>query len=65
MMRLQTKHICGLVALGFALLVIQYGFMKALLAAVITFAGWTVGRILDGEIDITRYIRRVQGDDLD
>ena len=62
-MPLRTKHVGALLGLGFGWVVIHYGWLQAIFVAVATGLGWTLGRILDGELDISGYIRRPNTDE--
>ena len=60
-----SKHLGVLVGFGFGWLIVQYGFFKAFFVIVLAGAGWAVGRVLDGEIDLSRYLPRRDGQDLE
>ena len=64
-MRMSSKHVGALLGLGFGWLVVQYGFFKAVFVAVVALLGWFLGRIVDGELDVTQYIRRRDAEDLE
>jgi hypothetical protein len=65
MMRSQTRYFGAALGFGFAWLIVQYGFFPAFFVATSTVIGWTLGRILDGDLRIGHFIRRIGGDDLD
>jgi hypothetical protein len=52
-----SKQLGAFLGFGFGWLVVQYGFYKALFVGVMALGGWAVGRVLDGEIDLSAYIR--------
>ncbi len=58
MMEMRSKHVGALLGLGFGLLVVHYNFFIAVFIAVMVGLGWFIGRVLDGETDISDYIRR-------
>jgi hypothetical protein len=62
MIRISAKHAGALFGLFLGWLIIQYGLVAAVFVLALAAAGWIVGRVLDGEIDVSRYIRR-PGDD--
>jgi uncharacterized membrane protein len=64
-MQLRSKHIGGLLGFGLAWIFIQYGFFPGVFVLVVALLGWTVGRILDGEIDVIEFLRRRSGEDLE
>lgn len=57
-MPLNSKHIGALLGFGFGWLVVQYGFIAAVFVIAMAAAGWTVGRVLEGEIDVSAYLPR-------
>ncbi len=57
-MQVTAKHLGALYGLGLGWLIIQYGIVKAGFVVGVTVLGWMVGRILDGEVDVSSYIRR-------
>ena len=58
MMPMQAKYAGALAGLVFGYLILRFGFKGAVFVLAIGAVGWIVGRVLDGEIDITSYIRR-------
>lgn len=62
-MQLRTKHIGAIVGFAFGWLVIQYGFVAAVFMLAMAGVGWFVGRILDGEAQLSDYIRPRDGQD--
>jgi hypothetical protein len=64
-MQITSKHVGVLLGFGFGWLVVQYSFVQAIFVLAMAIAGWVVGRVLDGEIDVTQYIRRVGPNDLE
>lgn len=64
-MRLTSKHVGALLGLGFGWLIVQYGFFKAVFVAVLALLGWLLGRIVDGELDLTQFIRQRDVEDLE
>lgn len=64
-MQLTSKHLGALLGFGFGWLVVQYGFVAAVFVLAMAAAGWVVGRILDGELDVSQYIRRQDPMDLE
>ena len=64
-MKLSSKHIGILLGFGFGWLVLQHGFPKAVFVLAMAAVGWVIGRVLDGEIDVSQYIRRRGVDDLE
>lgn len=65
MRRLPAKTIGALLGLLFGLLVVQYGFFKAVFVVVVMGIGWFVGRVLDGETNLGDLIRPRDTDDLE
>jgi uncharacterized membrane protein len=57
-MKLGSKHVGALLGLGFGWLAVQYGPFKAVFVAAVVGIGWFIGRVLDGETDISDYVRR-------
>jgi hypothetical protein len=64
-MQLRTKHIGALVGFAFGWLIIQYGIVNAVFMLALAAAGWFVGRILDGEAQLSDYIRQRDDRDLE
>jgi len=64
-MRFTSKHIGLLLGFGFGWIVVQFGIVKAVFVLAMAAVGWIVGRVLDGEIDVSQYIRRNGPDDLE
>jgi uncharacterized membrane protein len=64
-MRPSTKHVGALLGFGFGWLIVQYGFVAAVFVLAMALAGWAVGRVLDGELDISQYIRPREPADLE
>ncbi|MGV3719433.1 MAG: DUF2273 domain-containing protein [Actinomycetota bacterium] len=64
-MKLTSKHIGILLGFGFGWIVVQHGFVKAVFVLAMAAIGWVIGRVLDGEIDVSQYIRRGGVDDLE
>lgn len=58
MMPMQAKYACALAGLVFGYLILRFGFVAAVFVLAMGAVGWVVGRVLDGEIDVTSYIRR-------
>jgi uncharacterized membrane protein len=64
-MKLTSKHIGILLGFGFGWIVVQHGFVKGVFVLAMAAVGWVIGRVLDGEIDVSQYIRRRGVDDLE
>jgi uncharacterized membrane protein len=64
-MAFTSKHLGTLVGFGFGWLVVQYGFVRAVFVIAMAAAGWAVGRVLDGELDISRFIRTCDPQDFE
>ncbi|MFN3653639.1 MAG: DUF2273 domain-containing protein [Armatimonadota bacterium] len=62
-MYLSSKHICALAAFGLAWFFVEYGFFKTVFVLAMIVAGWFIGRVLDGELDISDYVRVHRRDD--
>ena len=52
------KYAGALAGLVFGYLILRFGFIKAVFVLALAAVGWVIGRVLDGEIDVTSYIRR-------
>ncbi len=65
MRQLPAKTIGALLGLLFGLLVVQFGFFKAVFVGVVMGIGWFVGRVLDGETNFGDLIRPRDTDDLE
>ena len=65
MQRLKLKHAGAAVGLLFGWLIVQYGFFRALFVAVLAGIGWVIGRILDGELDVSEYLSRRDRENLE
>ena len=52
------KYAGALAGLVFGYLILRFGFVAAVFVLALAAVGWIVGRVLDGEIDVTSYIRR-------
>jgi uncharacterized membrane protein len=57
-MQLQAKHVGALAGLLFGYLFVRFGFIQAVFVLTIGAVGWIIGRVLDGEVDVTSYLRR-------
>jgi uncharacterized membrane protein len=57
-MQVNSKHIGALVGLAFGWMVVEKGFVVAVFLAAMALAGWAVGRVIDGELDVSQYLRR-------
>lgn len=57
-MQFRAKHVCALLGFFFGWLIVHYNFFIAVFLAVTAALGWFVGKVLDGETDISEYIRR-------
>lgn len=57
-MRLSPRHYCSFLGLAFGFLILHYGFVQAVFLAAMAAAGWFVGRVLEGEIDLSEFARR-------
>jgi len=64
-MPISSKQLGALLGFGFGWLVVQYGFVSAVFVGAMALGGWAVGRVLDGEIDLSAYIRPRGPQDLD
>jgi uncharacterized membrane protein len=64
-MQVRSKHVGALVGLGVGWLIVQYGLIAAVFVLALAAAGWAVGRVLDGEIDVSRYVHRSDSQDLE
>lgn len=59
----RASHLGLIVGLAFGFAVIHYGFVPGVFLAATAVVGWLVGRVLDGDIDVSRYVRpRDRGD---
>ena len=58
MKQLRMQHVGALVGLIFGLAVIHYGFIRGVFLLALAVAGWFIGRVLDGELDVSDYLRR-------
>jgi uncharacterized membrane protein len=56
MQRMKLKYAGAALGLLFGWLIVQYGFFRALFVLVLAVIGWMIGRILDGEVDISEYL---------
>lgn len=56
-MPITSKHVGALLGFGFGWLIVQYGIVSAVFVGALALGGWAVGRVLDGEIDVSAYIR--------
>jgi uncharacterized membrane protein len=65
MRHVRAKYVGLLAGLFFGWIVIHYGFFKAVFVAVLAAAGWYLGRVLDGELDISGYVRRPDHEELE
>jgi len=63
-MRFRSKHVGALAGLAVGWLIVQYGLVAAVFIGAVGVVGWIAGRVLDGEIDVTQYIRRREDEDL-
>jgi len=52
------KYAGALAGLVFGYLILRFGFIAAVFVLALGLVGWVIGRVLDGEIDVTSYIRR-------
>ena len=59
--RVSGKIAGAVIGLGFGLVVIHYGLLRALFLAACAFAGWWIGRVLEGEISLDEIIARLAG----
>jgi hypothetical protein len=64
-MQIRSKHIAAVLGFGFGWLIVHYGIYIAVFLAVMAGAGWFLGRILDGEADLSDYIGRRRNGDLE
>ena len=64
-MDIRSKHVGALLGFGFGWLIVHYNVFIAVFLAVMAAAGWFVGRILDGEADLSDYVSRRRGEDLE
>lgn len=64
MMTFPSKYVGAIAGLIFGWMVVQYGF-KAFFIIVVGLLGWLVGKVLDGEADISQYIRRRDEEELE
>ncbi len=62
-MQLQYKRIGAVAGLVMGCLIVRFGFIAAVFVMALAAVGWTFGRVLDGEIDVTQLLGR--RDDLD
>jgi len=63
--KIRSKHIGALLGLAFGWVAVQYGFYQAVFVAVLTAAGWWIGKVLDGETSLLEYLQRRRDDELD
>ncbi len=57
-MEIRSKHVGALLGLAFGWLIVQYNIYIAVFLAVMAGLGWFIGRVLDGEADLSEYIPR-------
>jgi hypothetical protein len=55
------KMIGTLVGLVFGFVALHYGFLAAIFLALCAWAGWTVGRIADGDVSLADLVDRFSG----
>ena len=58
MMQVSSKHVGALIGLAFGWALVEKGFVVAVFVVAMALAGWAVGRVLDGELDVSQYLRR-------
>jgi uncharacterized membrane protein len=64
-MQVRTKYIGILVGLGIGWIIVQHGLIKGIFVLAVALVGWTIGRIMDGEIDVIEFLRRRSGEEVD
>jgi uncharacterized membrane protein len=65
MRQIRAKYLGLFAGLFFGWIIIHYGLFKAVFVAVLGAAGWYVGRVLDGEADLSGFVRRPENEDLE
>ncbi|HEU4753802.1 MAG TPA: DUF2273 domain-containing protein [Armatimonadota bacterium] len=61
----RAKYVGLFVGLFAGWLIVQYGLFKAAFVGLAALVGWTIGRILEGELDISHHFRRPGDQDLE
>jgi hypothetical protein len=59
--RVSGKTVGAVVGLAFGVVVLTYGVVAGGFLAACTFAGWWIGRLLDGEIHLGELLDRYSG----
>jgi uncharacterized membrane protein len=57
-MHFSRKHFGAVAGALFGWLIIQYGLFKAVFVLAALVAGWYVGRVLDGEVELGDLVQR-------
>lgn len=64
-MQLNAKILGAVFGFGFGWLVVQYGLVQAVFVLAMAAVGWIIGRVVEGELDISQYARRQEPLDLE
>jgi len=65
MIQIRSKHVGALLGLGVGWIIVEHGLVAGVFVGVAAALGWALGRVLDGELDLTDYLRRREREDIE